>query len=449
MKQIRAMARRLSPIQLLVLGFVLLSLVGALLLTLPVANSNGRSQPFLDALFMSVSAVSTTGLAVVHVGGAYTLFGQLVVLALVQIGGLGYMTLILFVIYIAGGTISYQSGHLMTESMAMPSRGEMRAFVRRIIKVTLLFEGVGALALTLYWMPAYGWLEAAYLGLFHAISAFCTAGIMLFADGFVAYQSDWLFNGLVNVIAFAGGVGFFVLSDGYNALRRLLRRQAVYRLTTHSKLALLTSTGLVVGGTAVLFWLNYTLAVPWPTHFLTASFQALSASSTTGFNTVDLAQWRQTSLLILIVLMFIGAPAGGTGGGIKSTTFGVILLILWAVLRHNRDVNAFGRRIPRDTLVKGVAVAMTAVIWLAISSILLTLTEPAAQFLDILFESASALGTVGLSTGLTPDLSSGGKVVVILTMLVGRVGPLGVMFSLFGRPSTAAYRYPQEEVFVG
>ncbi|HUM70452.1 MAG TPA: potassium transporter TrkG, partial [Chloroflexota bacterium] len=181
----------------------------------------------------------------------------------------------------------------------------------------------------------------------------------------------------------------------------------------------------------------------------TASFQALSASSTTGFNTVDLAQWRQTSLLILIVLMFIGAPAGGTGGGIKSTTFGVILLILWAVLRHNRDVNAFGRRIPRDTLVKGVAVAMTAVIWLAISSILLTLTEPAAQFLDILFESASALGTVGLSTGLTPDLSSGGKVVVILTMLVGRVGPLGVMFSLFGRPSTAAYRYPQEEVFVG
>ncbi len=449
MMSMRSLARRFSPIQLLVIGFVLLSLVGALLLMLPMANSNGFSQPFLDALFMSVSAVSTTGLAVVHVGGAYTLFGQVVILALVQIGGLGYMTLILFVIYMAGGNISYQGGHLMTESMVVPSRGEMRAFVRRIIKVTLLVEGVGALALALYWLPSYGWLEAAYLGLFHAISAFCTAGIMLFADGFVAFQSDWLFNALVNGIAIAGAVGFFVLSDVVNAGRRLLRHYAVHRLTTHSKLALLVSTGLVVGGTAVLFWLNYTPTISWPTQFLTASFQVLAASSTTGFNTVDLASWRQTSLLILIVLMFIGAPAGGTGGGIKSTTFGVILLILWSVLRHNRDVNAFGRRIPRDTLVKGVAVAMTAVIWLTLSCIILTLTEPTALFLDILFEAASALGTVGLSTGLTPELSSGGKVVVILTMLVGRVGPLGVMFSLFGRPSTTAYRYPQEEVFVG
>lgn len=449
MKQIRSMARRLSPIQLLVLGFVLLSLVGALLLMLPVANSNGRSQPFLDAFFMSVSAVSTTGLGVVSVGSAYTLFGQAVILILVQIGGLGYMTLILFIIYMAGGAISYQSGHLMTESMAVPSRGEMRAFVRRIIKVTLLVEGLGALALALYWLPAHGWLAAAYLGLFHSISAFCTAGIMLFADGFVAYQSDWLFNGLINGIAIAGAVGFFVLSDGYNAWRRLLRHQAVHRLTTHSKLALLTSAGLVVGGTAVLFWLNDLSAMPWPTQFLTASFQVLAASSTTGFNTVDLAQWRQTSLLILIVLMFIGAPAGGTGGGIKSTTFGVILLILWSVLRQNRDVNAFGRRIPRDTLVKGVAVAMAAVFWLVIATILLTLTEPAAPLLDILFEAASALGTVGLSTGLTPHLSGGGKIIVILTMLIGRVGPLGVMFSLFGRPSTAAYRYPQEEVYVG
>ncbi|MBX3055991.1 MAG: hypothetical protein KF770_05915 [Anaerolineae bacterium] len=449
MKKIRSITHRLSPIQSLVLGFVLLSLVGALLLMLPVANSNGRSQPFLDAFFMSVSAISTTSLSVVDVGRTYTLFGQVTLICLSQIGGLGYMTLILFVIYLAGGNISYGRGHLMTETMAVPSRGEMRRFVGQIVKFTLLFEGVGALALMLYWLPVYGFFKAAYLGLFHAISTFTTTGFTLFTDGFVAYQSNWLINGIIALLSITGAVGFFVLSDIYRVGDHIFHHHPLRRLTTHSKLAIVMSTGLVVGGTAVLFWLNYATAVPWPTQFLTAFSQVLAASSTTGFNTVNLVQWRQTSLLILIIIMFIGAPAGGTGGGIKSTTFGVILLVLWAVLRHNRDVNAFGRRIPRDTLVKGVAVAITAVFWLAIASILLTLTEPAVPLLDILFEATSALSNVGLSLGLTPTLSSGGKIIVILTMLIGRIGPLGVMFSLFGRPSAIAFRYPQEDVFVG
>jgi trk system potassium uptake protein TrkH len=370
-------------------------------------------------------------------------------MALSQIGGLGYMTLILFVIYLAGGSISYRSGHLMTETTAVPSRGEMRRFVRSIVKFTLLFEAVGALALLLFWLPTYGWLEAAYLAVFHAVSAFTTTGFTLFADGFVAYQSDWLFNIIIGLLSIMGAVGFFVLSDVSNVANRLFHHHPVRRLTTHSKVAILVSTGLFVGGTAVLLWLNYSAVVPWQTQFLVATFQTLSAGSTTGFNTVTMGQWRPTSLLILRVIMFIGAPAGGTGGGIKSTTFGVILLLLWAVLKNSRDVNAFGRRIPRETLVKSVVVGITAVLWLTLATILLTITEPTASFLDILFEGTSALSNVGLSVGLTPALSQGGKVILTLTMFIGRIGPLSVMFSLFGRPSAIAYRYPQEELFVG
>jgi trk system potassium uptake protein TrkH len=449
MKQNQLLTRLLSPIQLLVLGFVLLSLAGALLLMLPVASSNGRVQPFLDAFFMSVSAVSTSSLSLVDVGRDYTLFGQVVLITLSQIGGVGYMTLILFIIYLAGGNVSYQGGHLMTESMAVPSRGEMRSFVGRVIKLTLLFEGIGTLALLLYWLPAYGWLRAAYLGLFHTISTFTTTGFTLFTDGFIAYQSDWVFNISINLISVAGAVGFFVLSDIYNGGRRLMSGHPVRRLTTHSKLAILVSTGLFVGGTAVLLWLNYLPTIPWQTQLLTASFQTMAAGATTGFNTVNVSQWGQTSLLILVIVMFVGAPAGGTGGGIKSTTFGVILLVIWAVLKNNRDVNAFGRRIPRETLVKSVSIGITAVLWLTISTTLLTVTEPGFSFLHILFETTSALSNVGFSVGLTPQLSEVGKVIIMLTMLIGRVGPLGVMFSLFGRPSAAAYRYPQEEVFVG
>lgn len=452
MNRIHQIARRLSPIQLLVLGFVLLSLVGALLLALPAANQNGRAQPLLDALFMAASAVSTTGLAVVDVGSHYTLFGQLVILALLQIGGLGYMTLILFVVYLLGRSLSYHSGYLATESIAMPSRGEMKLFIRRIIKITALFEGVGALALAWYWLPTEPPLNALYLGLFHSVSAFCTAGFALFSDGFVAYREDWLFNLLINLICIAGAVGFFVWNDLYNFVvrRRRGNRGGVYRLSIHSKVALVVSTTLFGLGTAVILLTNpATPGAAWHDQLLMASFQSLAASSTTGFNTVEIAQLSQTTLLFLVLLMYIGAPAGGTGGGIKSTTFGVLLLLLWAVLRNRRDVTAFGRRASLDILAKSVAIGVTAVLWLVIATLALSVTEPGVSFLVILFETASALGTVGLSVGLSPLLSDSGKLFIILTMLIGRVGPLTAMFSLFGQQSSKAYRYPQEDVFVG
>lgn len=449
---LRRLIRQLSSIQTLVLGFLLLILLGTGLLMLPISTQDGRSQSFVDALFMATSAISTTGLSLVHLNDYYTLFGQLVLLLLMQIGGLGYMTLILFVIYIFGESVSYRNSHIMEQSMAVPSRGELRVFIKRIIKITLLFEGLGALALTLYWLPNFPLSTAVYMGIFHAISGFCAAGLSLLDHNFIIYQTDWTFNIIINLICIAGVVGFFVWNDLYNVFNWLWRHKKIYHLSVHSKLAITVSLALLALATAVLLFTN-----DKPTHhswldwLLISGFQSLSATSSAGFNTIDITQLNQASQFILSLVMFIGSPAGGTGGGIKSTTFGVILLLLWAVLKNNRDITAFGRRIPQDTLAKSIAIGVTAVLWWSLAVIALTLTETDNNFpfLYILFESVSALGTNGLSVGISPQLSDAGKIILTLTMFIGRVGPLTAMFSLFGRQSPKAYRYPEGDVFVG
>jgi trk system potassium uptake protein TrkH len=438
----------LSPIQTLVSGFLLLTVLGGVILSLPISTEDGRFQPFLDALFTSASAITTTGLIVVDTGSYYNLFGQIVILFLIQVGGLGYMTLIVFIIILFGQSLSWRGGNLMQESLAVPSRGEMRQFVLRVIQFTLVFELIGAWLLALFWLREYDFGRAVWLGVFHSVSAFCTAGFSLFTEGFNAYRNRWFFNTAVSFISIGGAVGFLVLSEARTVTGKILRGNRVHRLSTHSKLALLVFFGLTVLGTAVIIAAEYTPQTPLSDQFLTASFQAVTASSTTGFNTVPIGEMQSDSLVMITGLMFIGAPTGGTGGGIKATTFGVILLILLAVLCGARDVNAFGRRIGMSTLIKSVAVMIAAVLWLGIVILILTATED-ASFLSIVFEAVSALGTVGLSMGMTPGLTAVGKIVIILSMLAGRIGPLAMAFTLVGGGGVKAYRYPEEEVFVG
>ena len=440
---IRHFIRRLTPLQTLLLGFLLLAAAGGFLLMLPISTKNGRFQSYLDALFMASSAVSTTGLGVVPVGEQYNLFGQLVMLALIQIGGLGYMTLIAFITHLLGQRLSLHRGELMASSLVVPSRGEMRIFIQRVVQFTVLFETAGAIALTLYWWRDFGLVRAFYMGWFHAISTFCTAGFSLFSDGFVAYRDDWLFNSIINSLSVVGAVGFFVLHEGSRYMRYLTHHHRPPRLSTHTRLAVLMTAAMILLGTAVLMLVESpTAAAVQP-----ALFQSLTAATTTGFNTVDISHLSDTSLTVLMVLMFIGAPAGGTGGGIKATTFGVLLALLWAMLRGQEDVNLFKRRLNQSTIMQSVSISITAVLWLTLSVIILTATE-SASFLSILFEAVSALGTVGLSMGITADLSAWGKVVIISSMMIGRIGPLGVAYALV-RKGRLAYRYPQDDVFVG
>lgn len=446
---LQKLLRKLTPIQCLVIGFILIILVGSILLTLPIASSKGVSQPFINALFTATSAVTTTGLIVVDTGSFYSLFGQIVILILFQVGGLGYVTFIVLVAHVIGKKLSLRTGITLQKSLAVVSLGDMKKIVKLVIVFTFISEFVGAAILSLYWMREFSAPRSIYLGIFHSVSAFCTAGFGLFHDSFSSYQGSVVINIIISIVCIAGGIGFFVLYDIHILSGRIIRRMRPRRLSTHSKLASTLSITLMLIGVGVIFISEgKLLSPPLGYRLLSSAFQSISASTTTGFNTIDIGAMSSTSLFTVMVLMFIGASSGGTGGGIKTTTFGLMLLFLSALLRGREDINVFKRRISPETVNKAFAIGLMAILLVILDTLILTATEK-ASFLKILFEVVSALGTVGLSTGITSSLSILGKVIISITMLIGRVGPLAIGFSLFGKPKPLVCRYAEGEVFVG
>jgi trk system potassium uptake protein TrkH len=442
--------RRVSPAQSLLVGFSALVIVGVVPLRLPIASRDGTVQPFVDALFTATSAVTTTGLIVVDTGSYYSPFGQMVILALFQVGGLGYMAFIAFVASVMRRRLSLSAGLTLQESMAGVTASELREFVTSVFAYTLLFEGLGTVALAWSWIGDFPAGRALYLGLFHSVSAFCTAGFSLFPDSFMAYRGDVLINVTVAVVSCGGAVGFFVLRDLARYLPLLWAGKRPRRLTLHTKLALSIWLPLVVAGSAI-----FLLAEPRSLagaglreRLAAATFQAVSACTTTGFNSVDIGKMTATSLFWLVIVMFVGSAPGGTGGGIKSTTLGVVLATVVALLRGRQDTVAFGRRLSEDTVRRALTIGILATVVVIVVTLLLTATER-QPFLSILFEVASALGTVGLSAGITPSLSPFGKVVISITMLVGRLGPLAIGFALLARPKAVPFRYAEEKVFLG
>lgn len=449
MISLQKLLQKVTPAQSLLIGFILIILIGSSLLTLPFASSKGISQPFIDALFTATSAVSTTGLVVVDTGGFYSIFGQIVILVLIQIGGLGYMVFIVLMAYIFGRRVSLETEKTLQESLAGPPVGEIKKFVKAVIFYTFLIEFIGAVILSLYWMREFPLSRSIYLGIFHSISAFCTAGVGLFSDSFVSYQDSVVINTIIPCLCFAGGIGFFVLYDIHAFLGKTIKHLQPRRLSIHSKLALILSIVLMVVGTGIIFASESGFSsLPLGHRLLRSAFQSITASTTTGFNTIDIGAMSSTSLFTMIVLMFIGASPGGTGGGIKTTTFGLMLLILSAQLRRREDVNLFDRRISYETINKAFAIGVMAILLVILDTVILTFTEK-ASFLEILFEVVSAFGTVGLSTGITPNLSTVGKIIIIITMLTGRLGPLTIGFSLFGKPKRVDFRFAEGEVFAG
>lgn len=438
----------LSPAQFFLTGFLLIALVGAVLLTLPVSSADGRFHALVDALFISSSAVSTTGLSVVDIGSFYSRFGQIIILLLIQVGGLGYMTFFAGIILLFEQKLTFKSGEAIQQSISAPSKGGVKRYLKKVLIFTLAFETAGTIAMALYWLPEYPVDEALFLGFFHAVSAFCTAGFALFANNFMSYEFDIFVNMVLNILSIAGGIGFLVLTDVQSILSKIANHLYPRHLPIHTKLALLIFTGLTLFGIIIILISENGAGRPFGQRLLSASFQAITASSTTGFNSTNIAQLSQTSLFVIILLMFIGAPAGGTGGGIKTTTFAVIILFVWSMLKGQQEVNIFERRIPKNTVSQTVGIGVMAMGWVFIITLLLTITEQ-AEFLTILFEVVSALGTVGLSTGLTADLSILGKLALIASMLIGRVGLLSIGLSLMQKPHQTPYHFPEEEIFVG
>lgn len=453
--QPRRKAPAFTPPQALAVGFALLILIGTVLLALPVSQAPGQRLSLGDALFMATSAVCVTGLAVVDVSTTFSTFGEIVILLLVQAGGLGIMSLSAMMFLLTGRRIGLQERLMMQEALGSFSIAGVVRLTRAIITATLAIEAVGALVLFLCFLKYYPPGQALYFGIFHAVTAFNNAGFDLTSQSLRIFQRDPVVLLVVAGLILLGGMGFVVLQDVWRK-----RRWEGFSLQTR---IVLVVTGLLVGAATLvvlaLEWANpATLgALPLPDKVLNAFFTAVTFR-TAGFESIPTASMAHAALLVAMVLMFIGGSPGGTGGGIRTTTFAVIVLAVRATVRGAEEIQALGRRLPRELLDRAIAIAAMAMAVITGVGGLLLVTEghlvsaPGNPFsvADVLFESTSAFTTMGLSTGVTPHLSLSGRLLLTLTMYVGRIGPLTAAVALAQRRRERAHiDYPEERVMIG
>lgn len=440
---------KLSPTQVLVLGFAFFILTGTLLLSLPAASADGLPLSPVDALFTATSAVCVTGLVVVDTGDHFSLFGQLVILVLIQAGGLGFMTMATMIFLLLGKRITLRERLIMQEALNQFTIEGVVRLTKNIIVVTFLIEAAGALLFSLRFVPMFGWGRGLYYSIFHSISAFCNAGFDLMGGyiSFTGFTGDPLVNGTLMALIILGGLGFSVLLDIHT-------HRDPQRWSLHTKVVVGVSALLILSGFLFIItveWTNpETLGLyPWPVRMMAALFQSITAR-TAGFNTLDTGALSNASKFFLILLMFIGASPASTGGGIKTTTAAMVLLMAAAVIRGREENELFHRRIPMAITVRALAIALISLSALIGVTMLLSLLEQ-VPFLDILFQSASALGTVGLSTMDTGGMRDVSKVLITITMFMGRVGPLTLTLALAQRQSRSkpVLKHPEERVMVG
>ena len=438
---------RLYPAQVFVLGFVLKILAGALLLMLPAAQAEGEGLSFVDALFTSVSAVCVTGLVVADTGSHFSVFGQTVILTLMQVGGLGFMAMATLFALVFKRRISLRERLLLQEAMNQSTMEGIVRLIRRVLIYSLVIEGAGAALLALRWSYDMPLGQAVYFGVFHAVSLFNNAGFDLFGNylSLTAYAGDPVVNAVGILLIVTGGLGFVVLAD-------LADFRVKRKLTLHSKVVL-TVTGMLIGaGALVILAFEYNNPATlgglngWGKGW-GALFQAVTPR-TAGANTVDIAGMRQATQFFIVILMFIGSSPGSTGGGIKTTTFAVMIGAVIAMLRGKDDIVLFRYRIGEAQVMKALTVTLLALLLIVSVSTLLSTTED-APFLVLLFESTSAFATVGLSMGLTPELSTAGKLLIAFTMFAGRVGLLTLAFAIGPKRHKQLYRHPEGKMIIG
>ncbi len=437
---------------LISLSFGSLILIGTFLLLLPVSTKAGIS--VIDALFTSTSAVCVTGLIVVDTGTAFTEFGQAVILLLIQVGGLGIITLSTFTAILLGKKIPLKQREIVRQTHSSLNPHAFRQLVVRIILFTLAIEGVGAGILFVRFRQRFAFGEALGQSVFHSISAFCNAGFSLFADSLIGFQTDWVVNLVIMSLIFLGGIGFLVIYD----VERTLRGGA--RLSLHTTLALVTSAILIVGGTLLFLVLEYNNILSpfsFPQKLLVSLFQAVTPR-TAGFNSVDIGQLTNSSLILIWFLMFVGGSPGSAAGGIKTTTLAIFLAAGYNRYQGRSCTNIFYRTVPEKVVNEAISIILISITVLIIFNFTLQWTEngavphsqSVAKFLETSFEAVSAFGTVGLSTGITSKLSLWGKVQIILLMMIGRVGPLTIAFTIGVKHSRRVnYQYYTENVMVG
>lgn len=421
---------------------------------MPFSTSSGTWNDPIVALFTSTSAVCVTGLSVVDPGTYFSFWGELWIVLLAQIGGLGYMTTTTFLILLIGRKFDLRQKIAIQQALDRPGMSGSTQIIRSIIATTLIFEITGIFLLLPAFVPDYGWDKGLWLAIFHSVNAWNNAGFSLFKDSLIGYQSSPLVVFTVTGLIIFGGIGYQVILEIYMMIRDRLRKKTEHIvLSLDFKVATSTTLVLLVLGTIAFFLVELRNSKTFVNldlfdKLLVAWFQSVTPR-TAGFNTIDIGQMTTAGLFITIAFMFIGASPGGTGGGIKTTTLRVLTSCTKAILQGKEEVLLYERKIALSLVLKAVGVLIGSVATVIISTILITLTDPELDFIQILFEVVSAFATVGLSTGITGSVSIAAKLILIVTMYIGRVGVLLLMSAILGDPRPSRVHYPEENLLVG
>ena len=428
------------------MSFLVVILIGATLLSLPIASVDGNSVGFVNAFFTASSATAVTGLVVANTATQWTMFGKVVIITLIQIGGLGTITLFSIATVLLGRKISLQQRLLVKEQLNITSMSGIVKWVIYVTKITFLIEFTGALLLSFSLIPKYGFITGVWYSIFHAISAFCNAGFDLFGDSIVSYSGDIYINMIICGLVIMGGLGFLVYMDIYNS--RNFRN-----LKMHSKVVISVSALLLIIGTVATLLIEYNNSLSIGDfgfgHKVLASFFQSTVTRTAGFNSIDIGQVHDATAIIYILLMFIGGSPASTAGGLKTTTFAVMIFSTIGMVRGEHDIVIFNRKIDKEVILRALAITIVCI------SLVITVTMAVAiiehdrfEFLDILFESVSAFGTVGMTRGITPHLSDISKIILGFTMFIGRVGPTTIAVGLM-KTKPSSIKYASGKILVG
>lgn len=450
-----SMIKKISDTQKIVLIFIAVIVTGTAFLMLPFSTKSGVSPALIDALFVATSATCVTGLVPMDTYNFWSPFGQVVILVLIQIGGLGLMTIATIYAFFLNRAIGLKDRLFLSQSFNFDTHAGVVKIVKLILKGTFLVEGVGALLLAIKFVPQFGLGQGVTKAVFHSVSAFCNAGFDIMGDigefsSFTTYVKDPIVSLVIPVLIIIGGIGFFIWSD-------LLKYKdnGRFKLSLHSKVALTMTAFLVISGTIFTFLFEYnnslTMADLNIFEKILASFFHSVTLRTAGFNNINIGDLKSATLMISILYMFIGASPGSTGGGVKTTTFAAIVLATKAVILGREDVSVMGRRLEKNIISRSIAIVIMSFGVVFLGIILISISQPELAFVHVIFEVVSAFGTVGLSMGITPHLSIASKFVIITTMLFGRVGILTVAFALASKHQNykTSYHYPSQKIMVG
>lgn len=441
---------KLQPAQVVLLTFGVWILIGSLILVLPVSANPGKAIRFIDALFMATSATCVTGLSSISLPDEFSIFGQIVMLVLAQVGGLGIMTLSSSLAVIMGRNLQMREQVMMHDVLDTSNSEELLSLVVDIIRFTFVIEFIGAIILTFgFYQEGFEIGQAIYFGFYHSIMAFCNAGYALFNNNLEDFKFSPFISMTIAFLIIIGGIGFSVLKDIQTTI---VEGRSFKTLSVHTKLVLTINIGLLAFGTIYLFFGEFLHAFQdmsmWEK--IQVSFFQSVTPRTAGFNTINLNSLHPHSIYMIILLMFIGASPGSTGGGVKVTTFAVLLQSVTATLRGKYDVEFFERKVPSSTVVKSIAIFIICLILVSCGILVMLRLEPDKSFLSLFFEVTSAFGTVGLSLGITPFLTVAGKLTIIMMMYLGRVGPLTLVLAVGSRVVLPKkVNYPETKILIG